>query len=268
MKTLIQTQQFGISQILNLGGKIFSSNFRKILTVILCVNLPKYILGLANIDAVIEPLGLEGHINALILGSIGVLQLLIQTIGTTAIAYLVERFIYDENTTWKQALRHGASRFPSQLGTSLLSILILTGLTLLLIVPGLIWSVYYIFLIYVVAIRGIGGMKALDYSKMLVQGQWWRVLRMSLILGFLLGIAFVGLDVCNGILLSLPLMLLPITNPAVETIFEMAIIATKISTDMLGALFCVTATVWFLNVDYLKNPSSRPHVAIPETASA
>ena len=116
MKTFIQTQQLGINDVLNLGGKIFSSNFRKILAVILCVNLPRYILGLALIEAVIEPFGLEPHIDALILGFIELLQLLIQTIGITAVAHLIEHFIHEANINSKQALKRGVSRLPSQLG--------------------------------------------------------------------------------------------------------------------------------------------------------
>ena len=74
MKTFIQTQQFGIRQILSLGGKIFSSNFRKILAVILCVHLPENIRTILPVDAAIENLGLEPNVVALAFGSIWLIR--------------------------------------------------------------------------------------------------------------------------------------------------------------------------------------------------
>ena len=268
MKTFIQTQQFGIRQILSLGGKIFSSNFRKILAIILCVHLPENIRTILPVDAPIENVGLEPNVVALAFRSIWLIQLLLHTIGTIAIAHVVEQFIHERNTTCKQALQHGVSRFPSLLGTSVLYVIILTGLTLLLIVPGIIWCVYYTFWVYVVALRSTGGKKALDYSKMLVHGQWRRVANMGLNLVILWGLAYLGLFLCLSPFLALPFMLVPITNPAFVIVLKLTVFATNLSTDMFEALLCVTTVVWFLNVDYMKNPSSRPHVAIPETASA
>ena len=69
--------------------------------------------------------------------------------------------------------------------TGLLAMLIVFGLTLLLIVPGVIWVIYYSFFLFVVALRGLSGKPALDYSKAIVKGQWWRVFGYMLVIQLL-----------------------------------------------------------------------------------
>jgi hypothetical protein len=51
--------------------------------------------------------------------------------------------------------------------------------TLLLIVPGIIFSIYWIFALYVSIFRDINGTDALKYSKKLVEGKWWRIFLLS-----------------------------------------------------------------------------------------
>lgn len=48
-------------------------------------------------------------------------------------------------------------------------------LFILLIIPGIVWSVYYIFSMQAVTFENLRGKEALDYSKSLVKGQWWKV---------------------------------------------------------------------------------------------
>lgn len=66
---------------------------------------------------------------------------------------------------------------------------LLAGLLfLLLIVPGVIYSVYWLFAEYVAVFENEGGLKAMDASRALVRGRWWRVLWIS-IAGFFVSVA-------------------------------------------------------------------------------
>ena len=82
----------------------------------------------------------------------------------------------------RHAFRGAVSRWWPMLWTGLLAGLVLLGLTLLLIVPGIIWGVYYAFLVPVVAF-GLSGTEALAESKRLVKGNWWRTLGCSVVIG-------------------------------------------------------------------------------------
>ena len=82
----------------------------------------------------------------------------------------------------RHAFRGAVSRWWPMLWTGLLAGLVLIGLTLLLIVPGIIWGIYYSFLVPVVAF-GLSGTEALAESKRLVKGNWWRTLGCVLVIG-------------------------------------------------------------------------------------
>lgn len=100
-----------------------------------------------------------------------------------------EASIVKRPITGGEALRAACGRYPRAIWTSLLAGLILLGLFMLLIVPGFIWSVYYTFMLYVIAITSLSGKAALDYSKSLVKGSFWRTLGFFLCIGFVTNIA-------------------------------------------------------------------------------
>lgn len=62
------------------------------------------------------------------------------------------------------------------------------GGALLLIIPGIIFAVWFSLAGYVRIIEGIGGTAALKRSKQLVKGNWWYVLGAPLICGIIYGI--------------------------------------------------------------------------------
>lgn len=72
-------------------------------------------------------------------------------------------------------------------GTSLLSGILVFLWTLLFIIPGIIFGVYYTFAEYIVMDKGVSGMDAIRLSKRYVEGLWWQVVFS------LLGLAAVGI---------------------------------------------------------------------------
>jgi hypothetical protein len=75
-------------------------------------------------------------------------------------------------------------KLPRAIFTTVLMGILLIGLLLLLIIPGVIAGVYWAFALSVVVFYGKSGFDALNYSKDLVKGRWWTVF--SYLLGFLL----------------------------------------------------------------------------------
>ncbi|MFZ4703501.1 MAG: hypothetical protein ACOYMG_25950, partial [Candidatus Methylumidiphilus sp.] len=145
MDTKIKTQAFSIEDIFSTGWQLYRQKFMQILPVILCVYIPVNIILAFEPDVyLIESYWLGGL--RLYQNIIQLLEFFIETIATIAIAYMVEMAIKGQETSWGEALRHGVSRWASIIGTGFLAGLIILGLTLLLIIPGIIWSGYYFFL--------------------------------------------------------------------------------------------------------------------------
>jgi hypothetical protein len=161
--------------------------------------------------------------------------MLLSFLPNMAIIKMVESSGLGKPLNWLDALRHAFTRWGSSILTMLLLMLVMFGLTLLFQVPGIIIGmgitiyafanaaadlrlllmlvvsglillpvfpviirmVYYVFAITVVSLRDLSGKAALDYSKRLVKGQWWRVF------GFLMVLAIVQTPV-NVLFLLIP----------------------------------------------------------------
>jgi len=74
-----------------------------------------------------------------------------------------------------QALREGWSRWLSYLWISSLVSLCVAGGTILLIIPGIIFFVWFAFSPYLLVDQDIKGTNALSESRELVRGYWWPV---------------------------------------------------------------------------------------------
>jgi len=164
----------------------------------------------------------------------------IVNIVNMAIAVIIERTSNNETITLGEALAMGSSKLAILIDVLVRGGLIIIGTTLLLIIPGIIYLGYYSFIVYVVALRDLRGQQALDYSKKLVEGQWWRVVGVFLII-FTLNILLI-------LMLSSLISFLPdkITENFIFLIIQDILI------NVIGTLFITISIVFFLNTDYQK----------------
>jgi hypothetical protein len=234
----IHTGQFGISDILREGWRVYASKLTTILPIVLIIYGP-FLLLLAFIPekALTDSLGKVGFM--LLQQGLFLVFGFVALISNVGIAHVVEKAVLGEDVTWRNALRFGASRWPAAFLTNLLASVILFGLMFLFLVPGIIWSVYYNFWIYAVANRGLSGKKALDYSKNLVKGQWWRVC----------GIQVVSFIIAGGIILAISQLL------ALILAGQLFAVMNSLVTFLIASVLSVILNVWFLNIDYLKHPT-------------
>jgi hypothetical protein len=79
--------------------------------------------------------------------------------------------------------------FWSYLGVVLLTLLFVLLWSLLLIIPGLIYSVFYSLVVYVFVFEGLRGRAALRRSQELVRHYWWPVFGRSLFIGLVVWLA-------------------------------------------------------------------------------
>jgi hypothetical protein len=115
----------------------------------------------------------------------------------------------------------GMPLFGSVLFLLIISMFILLGSTLLLIIPGIIVSVYVVMYMFALVIDGKKGFSALVESYDLIKGRWWDVLGSYIVLGVILVAAQLiisGIGVVAGSIVSMILNI--IVNPAM-TVFSM-----------------------------------------------
>ncbi len=125
-----------------------------------------------------------------------------------AIAFFVSQSVQGEALALKETLKKTLKYLWVAIGTSLLGWSMILGWSLLFLVPGLIYSVYYAFSLYAVALRAQSPKNALKYSRSLVQGRWWRVFGLMI----LLSAAFFILSAASGIIFKIFALFFP--NPA------------------------------------------------------
>jgi len=236
----INSKVYGIRDSLRDGWFIYQYQFTKILLIILSINIP-----ISIITTTIRFLVLKGQ-SELAISNTGIYFLtniiitllsFVALIPTIGIAYLVEKTIKGEKISWQRAMLYGFSRLFPAIGTSLLAFIIVWAL-FFLIIPGIIWAVYYSFILYVVALRQLNGKKALDYSKNLVKGQWWRVLGFFFFVGLMqFAIGFIIQRLFGLISANLFFNIIP-----------------NIIVLIINMFFVIVIIIYFLNNDYRLHP--------------
>lgn len=89
------------------------------------------------------------------------------------------------------------------IGASILSALAILGGMILLIIPGVIFSVWFVFTLYAVVLDNKGAAESLSFSKRLVQGRWWDILWRLLAPGIVFALLGVALQWIVGIPLGI-----------------------------------------------------------------
>ena len=228
----IYQKQFSIGRILSESWKMFIENFQVILIITLVVYIPiNIILSLVPIDDSMEGFKLYLRIMQILEGLIGI-------IATMAIAYAIKNKFDGKTVNAAEALKKALSRWGAAVGTNIMLGIFLLGLTLLLIVPGIIYYVYWIFVSLVVVLNDKSGKDALDYSKKIVEGRWWRVAGYSIV--------FAMLGIIVGVVVSIPYWFLP-ENFLINIVTDTLI-------DILFSFFIVALTIFFINFDATKKP--------------
>ncbi len=224
----IKSKKFCLDDLLSVGWRIYRANIKTILLIILLVYVPVVL-----ITVLVPQKTIFASVANLLLSCIEILVL-------ASVAFIVEKAIHGENILWTEVLKLAFAKWGEILVTGFIAGLLILVLSLLFIIPGIIFWQYYIFVPYVVALRDKTGGEALKYSKSLVEGQWWNIFTIVFVLDlmqvpFSLGIVF--------------LLRFISTNPYILVISIPLV-------EIIGSFFIVTYVLLFLNNDYLKH--ARP----------
>lgn len=97
----------------------------------------------------------------------------------------------------KQALSLGKSKIVSYLWISILVGIITIIGYILLIIPGIIFNIWFAFSVYVLVAEDLRGRKALSRSKELVKGYWFKVFWRLIVLAFVIFIITLPLGIIS-----------------------------------------------------------------------
>ncbi len=239
----LRTTRFGFGDAFVEGWRVFRQNFFRLL-LLNQLNLLTFILLMSLVG--IFPLLAQSGFSWLLLILLLVVAILISPLWTISAASIVEQSAAGQPASLRQAFRLGFSRMIRFIGTYLLLGLILTVLYLILIVPGIIFSVRFYFTPYSIALRGLSGTAAMNYSERLVKGHWWKVAGFITAVG-IISAALTAVPLAIGVrFLSFSNLLAWLSVYAVyfEIIF------------MVQSFAQVMAVMYFLSFDYQQNPDS------------
>lgn len=159
----------------------YARHWKKLLPYMLALFIPNIILGLSGIislylDKYVN-VGYYVLLNNIIVAVIFVASILFTLWATIALTQLLKNLIVNQPTApLRENLSVNSALIWPVIYTTVLIMLIVAGGTLLLIVPGIIFSVWYAFGYYAVIFDKQKGRAALKYSKGLVTGRWWAML--------------------------------------------------------------------------------------------
>ncbi|MFA6909440.1 MAG: hypothetical protein WC289_06240, partial [Patescibacteria group bacterium] len=183
---MITQRQFTLSDILSSAWEIYSKNFAAIAIITVLIILPINLISGAMTN------GIEsGDINSISWSSFGILGVLIALFGfinPLAITHLVQKQVEGVTVTYQEAIKAAFGKWSNGIVTSIILAFLLVILYVLLIIPGIIFTVFWAFAISAVMIDNVSGMQALSASKAAVKGRWWRVFGYFIVFGLITGL--------------------------------------------------------------------------------
>jgi hypothetical protein len=237
MNKKLWQRQMNLGEILREGFRLIRINITPILLLIICTQVPVDLFRtlLPNILTV-EEYGKSTV--SLITLAISWVDYIISLIVFTGIASIIENSLEGQLISLGDVFKFSLSRLGDVFQTSLFLLIIILGFTLLLIIPGIIWANYYSFAITIAALRGMLGKAALQYSRKLIDGQWWRIF------GIHTAIFFMVLAV------NLPIFVLSRKVPDIKFLY---IFTPATISNITGAVVSVMTVVLFLNTEYVRD---------------
>ncbi len=112
----------------------------------------------------------------------------IPLITAIGLIFAINNILEGDPADIKESYKTGFKKFFPYLWVTILMLLATCGGLLLLIIPGIIFAIWFSLASYVRIIEGTGSTSALKRSKQLVKGNWWYVLSAPLVCGIVYGI--------------------------------------------------------------------------------
>jgi len=231
----IHERELGTFAILGLALRVFAARPLLIICIAVVVGLPVNIFSATQDSVDIETMS---DVARSIRSTVW-LDALFGVVASLALAKVTEVVVRGESTSSKEIIVHSLRRLLSGIGTRIMYSIGCGLLSCLLIVPGIAFALYWYFHDSAVALRGMGGRRALAYSKRLVEGRWWRVFVVVFLTVFLVMGAAFGFSLGAGLVIGL------LGDPPMLSLVGDSVI------DVFGAVLAIAMTIYFLNLEWL-----------------
>lgn len=182
-------------EIISESFHLYLKNFRAFIPYLVIMFLPALILSLLGaaflyLEVLWPVSGLATNIILLILR---LAEMILSLWTYIALTRALNAVFLNQSLSWKEGFKTSSRFIWPFIILSILKFLIVLGGTILLIIPGIIFSVWYNFALYPVILDGMKSMAALQNSHALVSGRWWSVAFRLFIIGLLLLLISVAL---------------------------------------------------------------------------
>ena len=178
------------SEIIRGGWELYAKNWRKFMPFLILLVLPSLLLPILGVLGLYLEVYIPktSFVSNLIIMAVYAAGMLFAFWISIALARAVAMAAGNQPFDWKNVFSTSSDLIWPVLWTTVIVILIVFGGSLLLVVPGLIFAVWYNFTFYTVIFENKRGMNALRASKDMVAGRWWAILWRWLAQGLVFGI--------------------------------------------------------------------------------
>ncbi len=179
------------TEIIKTSLNLYKNNWRKFVPYLILLFLPTLIISLLGAASLYLYVYLPSSniISSLVLLAVIVASL----IFTLWVAAAFTKTLYlcanqQAVGSWKETFSASSRLIWPIIITSILVGLIVLGGTILFIIPGIIFTIWYVFTYYIIVVEEKKGLEALKISKALVVGRWWSIVWRLLLPGLVFGI--------------------------------------------------------------------------------
>lgn len=183
-----------ISDIIKNSWNFYIKNFKKLFIYMVLIFLPSFILTLTGV--------ISYYINYYLPTSTIISNLVIVTLSIASILfnfwvfialvrYIKQTLLKETAEDWKININNSAKFIGPMIFVGILNAILVFAGTLLLIIPGIIFGVWFTFAYYTILFENKKGVEALKTSKAMVVGRWWAIFWRLLIPNLFFGIIIV-----------------------------------------------------------------------------
>jgi hypothetical protein len=214
-----------IGGVLDNGFKLFRESFLQVFFLAVAMSLVSAPINYAA--PYLLQNGRTPNVVATIVGA-GLLVALIASIVVGAIVARIDGVARGEPVSLGDALSIGVNRLPAFIVSWILAALVVSLGLILLIVPGLILAIWFLFGPYAVIVERVGPLQSLGYSRALVRGHWWRTAAIVTIVGIILGVVYTVL----GLVATISI----VTNPEAASAGQLPWYVQFVVSPLLGGV--------------------------------
>jgi hypothetical protein len=191
-------KDFSFEDVFSGAWKVFSQDTASIIVLPLIANIPFFIVSFiagtgVGAESITDFFASDGFNSKMGVYVILFLALVVAGIflGITAfiaVVTIVDNILHKKEVNLSAIFSDSMNKFWPMVWVFIVKNFLLIFLFLLLIIPGIIFTVYWLFAEYIFVLKGERGMKALDYSKKITKGKWWKIFLYLFLASLIVGI--------------------------------------------------------------------------------